>query len=91
MLTILSTRTVADYLKAWWNVVNWEEINKRFEQATKLFKKKGSGSGSGGNRRSDRYVGVKPRLQNQKNKYARCHYFNSTLLGVGSRSTDTFL
>ncbi|HEY3354218.1 MAG TPA: superoxide dismutase [Polyangia bacterium] len=23
----------ADYLKAWWNVVNWDEINRRFELA----------------------------------------------------------
>lgn len=23
-----------DYLNAWWNVVNWNEINKRFEQAS---------------------------------------------------------
>jgi Fe-Mn family superoxide dismutase len=23
----------ADYLKAWWNVVNWTEINKRYSQA----------------------------------------------------------
>ncbi|NER99567.1 MAG: superoxide dismutase, partial [Symploca sp. SIO1B1] len=21
------------YLDAWWSVVNWEEVNKRFEQA----------------------------------------------------------
>ncbi len=25
----------ADYLAAWWNTVNWDEINKRFEQAKK--------------------------------------------------------
>jgi Fe-Mn family superoxide dismutase len=24
-----------DYLAAWWNVVNWDEINKRFDQAQK--------------------------------------------------------
>ena len=24
-----------EYLAAWWNVVNWAEINKRFEQAKK--------------------------------------------------------
>lgn len=24
-----------DYLAAWWNTVNWDEINKRFEQAQK--------------------------------------------------------
>lgn len=23
----------ADYLNAWWNVINWDEVNKRFEQA----------------------------------------------------------
>ncbi len=26
----------ADYLQAWWNVVNWEEINKRFAAASKF-------------------------------------------------------
>ncbi len=25
----------ADYLAAWWNTVNWEEVNKRFETAKK--------------------------------------------------------
>ena len=25
----------AEYLKAWWNVVNWAEVNKRFEKAKK--------------------------------------------------------
>ena len=24
----------AEYLKSWWNVVNWDEINKRFDKAT---------------------------------------------------------
>jgi Fe-Mn family superoxide dismutase len=24
-----------DYLKAWWNVVNWDEVSKRFDAATK--------------------------------------------------------
>lgn len=27
-----------DYLKAWWNVVNWDEINKRLAQAGAFFK-----------------------------------------------------
>jgi len=27
-----------DYLKAWWNVVNWDEINKRLAQADAFFK-----------------------------------------------------
>ncbi len=29
----------ADYLKAWWNVVNWKEINKRFEESEAHLKK----------------------------------------------------
>jgi Fe-Mn family superoxide dismutase len=28
----------ADYLKAWWNVVNWKEINKRYEESERSFK-----------------------------------------------------
>jgi Fe-Mn family superoxide dismutase len=27
-----------DYLKAWWNVINWDEINKRLGQADSFFK-----------------------------------------------------
>jgi superoxide dismutase, Fe-Mn family len=27
-----------DYLKAWWNVVNWEEVNKRLAKADQFFK-----------------------------------------------------
>jgi superoxide dismutase, Fe-Mn family len=29
----------ADYLKAWWSVVNWKEINKRFEESERALKK----------------------------------------------------
>lgn len=25
-----------DYLKAWWNLVNWDEVNQRFQQAKKF-------------------------------------------------------
>ena len=27
-----------DYLKAWWNVVNWDEVNKRLAQADSFLK-----------------------------------------------------
>jgi Fe-Mn family superoxide dismutase len=26
----------AKYIEAWWNVVNWNHVNERFEQARKL-------------------------------------------------------
>lgn len=26
----------AEYLQAWWNTLNWEEINKRFEESTRM-------------------------------------------------------
>ena len=29
----------ADYLKGWWNVVTWKEINKRFEESERALKK----------------------------------------------------
>jgi superoxide dismutase, Fe-Mn family len=29
----------ADYLKAWWSVVNWNEINRRFEESESHLKK----------------------------------------------------
>ena len=25
-----------DYIKAWWNVVNWDDVTKRFERAKRL-------------------------------------------------------
>jgi Fe-Mn family superoxide dismutase len=28
-----------EYLKAWWNVLNWEEIARRYEQSTKFASK----------------------------------------------------
>ncbi len=28
----------ADYLKAWWQLTNWEEINRRFEEAQQVLK-----------------------------------------------------
>ena len=29
----------AEYLKAWWSVVNWTEVNKRFEESLRYLKK----------------------------------------------------
>ena len=28
---IVKRRRRADYLKSWWDVVNWNEVNKRFQ------------------------------------------------------------
>ena len=29
----------ADYLKAWWNALNWKEVNRRYEESLELLKK----------------------------------------------------
>ena len=29
----------ADYLKGWWNVLNWKEVNRRYEESVELLKK----------------------------------------------------